>query len=787
MRKTMDNTDQSGSGNQDSPGRAIPSPRRNRSAAAGRELLRAVGRDLVTLATVLARSARFFAVKFARKVLRRPARRSWAQVFLRATRASRALVVVCIFGMLGFSGAMAWALRGLSLDHLAVQPDKFGLLLEAANGEPLGRVGSLRVADVSLRDFSASLINAVLSIEDRRFYEHIGVDPLGVLRAARANMAAGGIVEGGSTITQQLVKLQYLNNDRTYYRKLREALVATWLEARLSKNEILTRYLNNIYMGAGAYGVPAAARLYFDKRPADLSLAEAAMLAGMIQAPSQFNPLHHLKAAQARAARVLDAMVANGMIEADAANLAKTQPATVRSTPQLAPASSWFANWAAQQAADGAGPDAGLTHARTTLQLSLQRLAQEIIDETLATNGRRQRASQAALVAMRPDGAVVAMVGGRDYQASQFNRAVDAIRQPGSLFKLFDYLAALRAGYSPEDTIDARPIDVNGWEPENFGNEHYGSLTLADAFAHSVNTAAVRLAMKVGLPRVIAAARDLGIDRPLPPVPSLALGAVGVNLLEMTAAFASVRADRMHLRPWGIAASGPDSKQMWPARTLPASAQTLGPYDQPLIKLLQGVIAHGTGRAAALNGFAAGKTGTSQDYRDAWFIGFDQSLVVGVWVGNDNNAPMNRVVGGGLPAQIWKRFITEANSLVAPEDLAEAQTQASSLANAPRPEGLDTPRESESAPGSCEYKACASAYQSFRTSDCSYRAFSGERRYCAMMGKDKLLPPPLTQRTATNSPAHCDVDACSRHYQSFDASDCTYQPYDGGARQLCVK
>jgi 1A family penicillin-binding protein len=783
MRETMDNTDQSGSGNQHAPGPATPSAPGSRTAAAGRELFRAVAGDLIAFAGVSARRARVFVAKLARK----PARRSWVQVFLRATRASRALVVVCVVGMIGFSSAMAWAVRGLSIDDPAAQPKRFGVLLEAANGEPLGRVGSLRIADVSLRDFSTSLINAVLSIEDRRFYEHIGVDPLGILRAARANMAAGGIVEGGSTITQQLVKLKYLNNDRTYNRKLREALVATWLEARLSKNEILTRYLNNIYMGAGAYGVPAAARLYFDKRAADLTIAEAAMLAGLIQAPSQLNPLHHLKAAQARAAKVLDAMVANNMIEPDAANRAKTQPATVRSTPQLAPAGSWFADWAAQRAAEVVGADAPLTHVRTTLLPSLQRLAQEIVDETLAKNGRQQRASQAALVAMRPNGAVVAMVGGRDYQASQFNRAVDAIRQPGSLFKLFDYLAALRAGYSPEDTIDARPVDVNGWEPENFGDEHYGSLTLADAFAHSVNTAAVRLAMKVGLPRVIAAARDLGIDRPLPPVPSLALGAVGVNLLEMTAAFASVRADRMHLKPWGIAAAGPDVTQMWPPpRTLPAATETLGPYDQPLIKLLQGVIAHGTGRAAALNGFAAGKTGTSQDYRDAWFIGFNQSLIVGVWVGNDDNAPMNRVVGGGLPAQIWKRFLSEATPMVASEDVAEAPTQASSLGNAPRPDRLDTPRETESAPGSCEYKACASAYQSFRASDCSYRAFSGERRYCAVMGKDKL-PPPLTQRTATNSPAHCDVDACSRHYQSFDASDCTYQPYDGGARQICVK
>ena len=266
---------------------------------------------------------------------------------------------------------------------------------------------------------------------------------------------------------------------------------------------------------------------------------------------------------------------------------------------------------------------------------------------------------------MRPDGAVLAMVGGRDYASSQFNRAVDANRQPGSAFKLFVYLAALRKGYTPQDTIDAGPVDIKGWEPENFDSEHFGRITLAQAFAQSVNTAAVRLAMNVGLDNVIAAARDLGITEPLPEVPSLALGTAGVSLLDLTGAFASVRADHMRLRPWGVAAVGGETGSRMLATLPPLGAgQALDPYQKPLVELLEGVVEHGTGRAAALDGFAAGKTGTSQDYRDAWFIGFDDRLVVGVWLGNDDDKPMKRVVGGGLPASIWKAFMTEATPLL---------------------------------------------------------------------------------------------------------------------------
>jgi penicillin-binding protein 1A len=754
----------------------------SRTAAAGWEFLTALGSDL---ADVAARMRRFLTVE-----RRRPARRlrpsaavasagaCWGRASGRIFRRFvLGIALMAAGGTLVVSCAILWALGDLPFAKPTNEPAKPTLLLEAANGEPLGRVGPLRAEDSPLDVFPKLLTQAVLSIEDRRFYDHFGIDPLGILRAAYANRAAGEIVEGGSTITQQLVKLEYLNHDRTYARKLREALLALWLEARLGKEEILTRYLNRVYLGGGAYGMMAAARLYFDKQPVDLILAEAAMLAGLIRAPSDLNPQRHLEAAQTRAATVLDAMVANHAIDAQTAKAAKAKPAVVKSSPLLAPAGSWFTDWVAKRAAELAGPQTGILHVRTTLVPAMQRLAQQSLNEALVTQGARLGVSQGALVAMRPDGAVLAMVGGRDYRTSQFNRAVEANRQPGSAFKLFVYLAALRNGYTLDDTIDGGPVDINAWQPENFGNEHYGRVTLADAFAYSVNTAAVRLAVSVGLDQVIAAARDLGIDAPLLPLPSLALGAVGVSLLDLTGAFGSVMADRMHLQPWGVVGfrAGKDS----PLRALGqpvAPAQRLEPYRQPLVELLRGVVDYGTGRSAALSGFAAGKTGTSQNYRDAWFIGFNDALVVGVWLGNDDNTPMNGVVGGGLPASIWKQFITKATPLIDRQGMSAVAATNST----------QTPYYES--PGLCDYQACSSKYQSFHASDCTYQPYTGPRQLCEL---GQRTPDPIEQTSGmvTLLPGHaqCNIDACARFYKSFDPSDCTYQPYDGGPRQICER
>jgi len=773
---------------------------KSRTAAAGREFLRAVGGDLAGFGGRLQRSlaATRAHARLQRALAQRAARRrsSWTRASGSVLmRFGLAIGVVGLVAMLAVSGALLWVLPDLPLDNPMGDPDRPSFVLEAANGAPLGRVGPLKLADSPLQDFPPALTKAVVSIEDHRFYQHFGVDPLGIIRAAHRNAEAGGIEEGGSTITQQLVKMRYVGRDRTYQRKLREALTSLWLEFHLSKDEILTRYLNSVYMGGGAFGMVAAARLYFDKSLRDLTLPEAAMLAGLIKAPTQFNPLTHPDAAQARAAAVLDAMVDNGALDARAANAAKATPAVAKAPPQLTPARSWFTDWVGTQAAVATGAQARSMHVRTTLMPELQRLAQDTLNQALATRGRHLGVSQGALVAMRPDGAVLAMVGGRDYDASQFNRAVDALRQPGSAFKLFVYLTALRNGFSPEDSIDASGIDIKGWEPENYGSARYGHLSLDEAFAKSVNTAAVRLAMEVGLNNVIATARDLGINTPLKPMPSLALGAFGVNLLELTGAFASVRSDRLHLKPWGIAATGPaggpaGDGQMQAAQP-PAPTQPLGPSQQPMIELLRGVVEHGTGRGASIDGFAAGKTGTSQDYHDAWFMGFTDSLVVGVWVGNDDNSSMKRVTGGSLPATIWKQFVTKATPLLGAPSLQVAATDTN---QAPQGDNATQPAQApadQAGAGLCDPHACAGRYSSFRASDCTYQPYSGQRRLCEIGAPQTSQPQAVSQQTTgagTDAPAQrCNVEACARIYSSFDPADCTYKPYGKATRQLCEK
>ena len=542
------------------------------------------------------------------------------------------------------TGGILWALHDTPIAGEPAQPDRPSLVLETADGRPLGRIGTL--TDAAARsDFPDVLVNAVLSIEDRRFYWHVGVDPLGILRAARANLGAGKIVEGGSTITQQLVKLRLVGRERTMERKLREAFAALWLDFRTDKDAILTEYLNRIYLGAGAYGVSAAARIYFGKRLGELSVAEAAMLAGLIKAPSDYNPIRNREAARQRAAHVLDAMAETGAIDAETAAEAKAAPAKVKAAAEFAPAASWFADWIAKhEFRKVAGADRRSIKVRTTLVPELQQAAERVIAEALGVP-RRGGPSQAALVAMRPDGAVVAMIGGRDYDQSQFNRAADARRQPGSAFKLFVYLAALRSGYSPSEVVDASPIRIKRWEPENFGGRRYGTMTLEQAFAQSVNTAAVRIATEVGLDKVVAAARDLGIDAPLSPVPSLALGTAELTLVDLTGAFASVRAGR-RVDPFGITAFGPENQGL---RTLGVPTGDTLSHREELVALLRRVVTSGTGRGADTGGFVGGKTGTSQDHRDAWFIGFNETLVVGVWVGNDDHSPMRDVTGGSVP------------------------------------------------------------------------------------------------------------------------------------------
>lgn len=543
-------------------------------------------------------------------------RSSAPQIIKLTKRSLRTAVLACIAGGLAILAgclAMLWALYHVPLDK-RLGPDQSSVLVEAANGELLGRVGML--SDPAGRnEFPDLLVKAVLSIEDRRFFSHWGIDPRGVVRAAYANWSAGGIVEGGSTLTQQLVKINYVGSDRSLDRKLREAFAAIWLDHRLGKDEILTRYLNSVYLGAGAYGMRAAAQTYFDKSLSELTLAESAMLAGLIQAPSRYNPIRNLDAAQVRAAHVLDAMVEAGAIDSNLAAAAKATPASTKVSPVAVRAGSWFADWIAKhELRKIAGDHVKRTiRVRTTLEPEVQRAAERVVREALSRPGDAGGATEVALVAMRPNGSIIAMVGGLNYDESQFNRAADAQRQPGSTFKLFVYYAALRNGYSPDSIIDASSVKIGRWQPENYGGQQHGRITLSQAFAQSVNTAAVRLAMKVGLKEVIAAARELGLDASLKEVPSMALGSNEVTLLDLTGAFAAIRAGHAKLQPWGITAFAPDAGGL---RSLgaPAPPKQELPQKEQLARLLHDVVEHGTGRAAAIKGASvAGKTGTSQD------------------------------------------------------------------------------------------------------------------------------------------------------------------------------
>jgi penicillin-binding protein 1A len=687
-------------------------------------------------------------------------------------RLFKAAIVGAMVVFLAAAGAMLWVLNGIPL-QVRASFDGPSILVEAADGIPVGRVGTL--GDAVRRDaIPEVLVKAVLSIEDRRFFNHHGVDLRGVARAAYVNWSAGGIIEGGSTITQQLAKLQLVGNERNFGRKFREALLAFWMETRLSKDEILTRYLNSVYLGAGVYGMSAAARHFFDKKLKDISLAEAALLAGVIQAPTRYNPTANPDAAQRRAAVVLDAMVEAKVIDVPTAELAKSQAASIHLSKRTEPAASWFADWIARhEYPKMAGTTARPMRVRTSIEPRLQAIAERVVKQTLDRDGTRLGASQAALVALRPDGAVVAMVGGRDYDESQFNRAVDARRQPGSAFKLFVYYAALRQGYRLDDVIDASPVKIKAWQPENYDGEVYDQLTLADAFARSTNSAAIRLALDVGLTNVVSAARELGLTSPLAEVPSMALGTNEVSLLDLTAAFASVRAGRARLEPWGISAFGIEGGGL---RRLSAPSGPIKElaYKEEMTQLLGRVVSSGTGRGAALDDeSAAGKTGTSQDYRDAWFVGFNRELVVGVWVGNDDRAPMNQVTGGALPATIWREFVTaaklEMNSWPSLPDESDSS-------------GPETPEGDTTA--QCDVIACAGAFASFRASDCTYQPYTGPRRMCELRPNITSGLPRIA-RTAAVPGNSCDVDICASRFRSFDPATCTYQPYGGGSRAKC--
>jgi penicillin-binding protein 1A len=531
-----------------------------------------------------------------------------------------------------------------------------------AAGHLLATRGDMGGEAVPLKDLPRYVPQAFVAIEDRRFYSHHGVDPIGIARALVANILHRGVSQGGSTITQQLAKNLFLTQERTLTRKVQEAALALWLERKFSKTQILDMYLNRVYFGAGAYGIEAAALRYFNKPAQKLNVAEAATLAGLVRSPSRLAPSRNPNGAEKRAQTVLAAMVEMKFITDNMAKVALMEPAQAIKAP-AAGSVGYVADWVMDVLDDLVGRVDQDIVVETSIDTSLQAAAEGALTDELAKYGAKSGVGQGALVAMTPDGAVRALVGGRNYAESQFNRAVAAKRQPGSAFKPFVYLTAIERGLTPETMRDDKPIAVKGWKPENYHHEYFGPVTLRKALALSLNTVSVRLTLEFGPAAVVRTAHRLGIASKLEPNASIALGTSEVSPLELTGAYAPFANGGMAVTPHVVervrAASGKLLYQHEP--------DNLGRIVEPeyvgmMNSMMQETLLSGTARKADLAGWpAAGKTGTSQDFRDAWFIGFTGHLVAGVWLGNDDSSPTKKITGGGLPVEVWSRFMKAAH------------------------------------------------------------------------------------------------------------------------------
>jgi len=543
-------------------------------------------------------------------------------------------------------------------------------------GNEVGKRGIRHNDSIPLDQLPDHLIKAALSTEDRHFYQHFGIDLIGTGRALITNARAGGVVQGGSSITQQLAKTLFLSNERTLERKVKEAFLAVWLETRLTKNEILKLYLDRAYMGGGAFGVDAAAQFYFNKSARDVTLAEGAMLAGLFKAPSKFAPHVNLPAARARANVVLDNLVEAGFMTEGQVFGARRHPASVvdrrhERSPDYYLDTAFDEIKALVEKLPKSVTERVFV-VRTALDSGVQREAENAVQSSLRQYGEQYNASQAAAVVVDLDGGVRAIVGGRDYGESQFNRATDAMRQPGSSFKPYVYATALSHGFKPNSIVVDAPICLGNWCPHNYSGGYRGSMTLLQALTHSINTVAVRLSVqigngnaKAGRAEIVKTARRMGIRGPLPDTPSLPIGADAVNVLEHTGAYATFPNDGKAIAAHTIlevrTATG---DLVWRYdRDGKKPVQALSPrVARDMNLMMHNVVEAGTARRARLDGVpASGKTGTTNAYRDAWFMGFTGNFVCGVWFGNDDYAPMNRMTGGSIPAQTWQQIMTYAH------------------------------------------------------------------------------------------------------------------------------
>ena len=606
------------------------------------------------------RKLRFIGGGSDRGVARRRGFKWWAQ----------SLALGAIWGSVGLVALLGWYAIDLPDIHaIEGRTRRPAITILAQDGTQLARFGDFFADQIPVVELPQHLTQAVIAVEDRRFYQHIGADPWGLMRAVVSNIRAGHVVQGGSTITQQLAKNLFLTPERTFRRKVQELMLAFWLEHQYSKNQILGAYLNRVYMGAGNYGVDAAAQTYFHKSARTVNLYEASVLAGLLKAPSRYAPTNDPEAARARAAVVLNTMIDAGYISTKQRQAALS--GTLKTKPRTAPADArYFSAWVVSQAsqlADTSGQDLVI---QTTLDPRLQRAAERAIDQVIEANAAQRDINQAALLSLSPDGAVRAYVGGYDYSASEFDRVSSAKRQPGSSFKPFVFLAAIENGLTPDTPVSDTRLEIGDYAPENYKGKYYGVTTARDALAHSMNSVAVKLLQQNGVESVRRVARQLGITSPLGHDLSLALGTSEVSLQEMTTAYAAIAAGGQAVLPYAIVEiRNRDGRTLYRRNSAQPPQMVNAGSVATLVEMMTGVVKYGTGMGAALDRPVAGKTGTSQDYRDAWFVGFTADYVTGVWAGNDDNSSMKRVTGGMVPARIWRDYMKTAEADLPPRDL----------------------------------------------------------------------------------------------------------------------
>lgn len=585
-------------------------------------------------------------------------------------RAVKWCLVVGLWISIGIGILFAWYASELpDITEAMVFERRPTITIMSNDGRVLDRYGDIKGASVTVEELPPHVVYAVLATEDRRFYQHLGVDPIGIMRAFAVNILHGSYVQGGSTITQQLAKNLFLSRDRKLKRKIQEAMLALWLERKLTKDEILSAYLNRVYMGSGAYGIDAAAKVYFNKSAKELTLREAATLAGLLKAPSRYSPSANPDLAAQRTTVVLKAMVDAGFIDEKEIDGINSMPPSPRRKPSSGDTIRYFTDYVVGQLEDLIGPVEKDLIIETTLDADIQKEAEEAITKGILRYGAERHISQGAAVVIRLDGAIAAMVGGRDYMMSEYNRATNSLRSPGSSFKPIVYLTALEQGWNIDDTIIDEPIVTGKYRPQNYGNEYYGEVTLLQALTHSLNTVAVNLMKSVGPEAVIATARRLGITAELEPNLSLALGSNGVPVIQMATAYATLGRGGIAVEPFSIVKISDADGNVYYERPKQHTARQViaRKYIYDITTMMQSVVENGTGQGARIPYMAAGKTGTSQDFRDAWFIGFTNRYAAAVWFGNDDNSPMKRVTGGLVPAPAWREIMLKAMEKQGPD------------------------------------------------------------------------------------------------------------------------